>query len=86
MFEPVTHSAQFIDVQGEPTKERQQLSLVFNKLHAPTGTVTLRPGPLRLTLDNQADVRVLPSVLVAGRRAASICSASASRSSPPSGC
>src|SRR6266851_4188283 len=27
VFEPVTHAAQFIDVQGEPTKERQQLSL-----------------------------------------------------------
>src|ERR1700739_1014048 len=25
VFEPVTHSAQFIDVQGETTKERQQL-------------------------------------------------------------
>ena len=31
VFEPVTHSAQFIDVQGEPTKERQQLSLMYNK-------------------------------------------------------
>src|SRR3954465_1324999 len=28
VFEPVTHAAQFIDVQGEPTKQRQQLSLV----------------------------------------------------------
>ena len=27
VFEPVTHAAQFIDVQGEPTRERQQLSL-----------------------------------------------------------
>ena len=34
VFEPVTHSAQFIDVQGEPTKERQQLSLIYNKSHA----------------------------------------------------
>ena len=34
VFEPVTHSAQFIDVQGEPTKERQQLSLIYNKVHA----------------------------------------------------
>src|ERR1700680_863587 len=25
VFEPVTHAAQFIDVQGEPTKERQEL-------------------------------------------------------------
>src|SRR6266581_9255962 len=30
-FEPVTHAAQFIDVQGEPTKERQQLGLVFDR-------------------------------------------------------
>lgn len=65
VFEPVTHTAQFIDVQGEPTRERQQLSLVYNRLHAPTGTITLRPGPLRLSLDNQTDVRVLPSVFVA---------------------
>src|SRR5882757_2021164 len=63
VFEPVTHTAQFIDVQGAPTKERQQLSLIYSKAPTPTGaTITLRPGPLRLSLDNQADVRVLPTV------------------------
>jgi class 3 adenylate cyclase len=66
VFEPVTHSAQFLAVSGEPTRERQQLSIVFNKLHAPTGTTELRPGPLRLTLENQSDVRVLPALWVAG--------------------
>jgi class 3 adenylate cyclase len=66
VFEPVTHAAHFIDVQGEPTKERQQLSLVYNKAHPPTGSMTLRPGPLRLSLDNQAGVRVLPTVFIAG--------------------
>jgi class 3 adenylate cyclase len=65
VFEPVTHAAQFIDVQGEPTHEIQQLSLVYNNIHAPVETVTLRPGPLQLSLDNQTDLRVLPSVLVA---------------------
>src|SRR2546429_1785739 len=66
VFEPVTHTAQFIDVQGEPTKGRQQLSLIYNKMPSPTGgTITMRPGPLRLSLDNQAGVRVLPSVFVA---------------------
>jgi class 3 adenylate cyclase len=66
VFEPVTHAAQFIDVQGEPTKERQQLSLIYKKTPSPTGgTVTFRPGPLRLMLDNQAGVRVLPSVFIA---------------------
>src|SRR4051812_3288849 len=47
VFEPVTHSAQFIDVQGDPTKERQQLSLIYSKAHPPTGSITMRPGPLR---------------------------------------
>src|SRR3984957_14823313 len=65
-FEPVTHSAHFIDVQGEPTRERQQLSLVYNKSPPPTGSITLRPGPLRLSLDNQAGVRTLPTVFIAG--------------------
>jgi class 3 adenylate cyclase len=67
VFEPVTHSAQFIDVQGEPTRERQQLSLIYNKTPSPTGdTITMRPGPLRLSLDNQSGVRVLPSIFIAG--------------------
>src|SRR6201988_4311631 len=65
VFEPVTHAAQFIDVQGEPTKERQQLALMYNRIQAPSGTMTLRPGPLRLSLDNQAGVRVLPSGFIA---------------------
>src|SRR5437016_224220 len=65
VFEPVTHSAHFIDVQGEPTKERQQLSLIFNKAHPPTGSIPLRPGPLRIALDNQSGVRTLPTVFVA---------------------
>src|SRR5216683_1692291 len=65
VFEPVTHAAQFIDVQGEPTEECRELSLTYNKVQAPVGTMTLRPGPLRLSLDNQTDVRVLPSVFIA---------------------
>jgi class 3 adenylate cyclase len=66
VFEPVTHSAHFIDVQGEPTRERQHLALVYNKAHPPTGSNTMRPGPLRLSLDNQAGVRTLPTVFVVG--------------------
>jgi class 3 adenylate cyclase len=64
-FEPVTHSAQFIHVQGEPTKERQQLSLLYSNGHKPVETVMMRPGPLRLQLDNQAGVRVLPTIFIA---------------------
>src|SRR5471032_2496781 len=66
VFEPVTHAAHFIDVKGEPTRERQNLAMVFNNLHTPTGTTEMRPGPLRLALDNRSDVRALPSVWIAG--------------------
>ena len=65
VFDPVTHGTQFIDVQGEPTRERQELTVVFNKLRAPTGSLQLRPGPLRLTLENRTDRRVLPGVWLA---------------------
>ncbi len=66
IFDPVTHATQFLDVQGEPTRERQTLAMVISRGHAPNETITLRPGPLRLTLENHTDVRVLPNVCVAG--------------------
>jgi class 3 adenylate cyclase len=66
VFDPVTHGTQFLDVKGEPTRERQAMTLVFNKVKAPTGRLELRPGPLRITLENRTDVRVLPAIWVAG--------------------
>ncbi|TMH18325.1 MAG: adenylate/guanylate cyclase domain-containing protein [Betaproteobacteria bacterium] len=67
VFDPVTHTAQFIDVKGEPTRERQSLSIVFNRLQAATTTVEMRPGPLRLTLENRTDQRLVPGVYIAGQ-------------------
>ncbi len=66
VFDPVTHGTQFIDVRGEPTQERQTLSMVFNKVKAPVGTVEMRPGPLRVALENRTDRRVLPALWIAG--------------------
>src|SRR5262245_13033792 len=63
--EPVTHVAQFIEVKGEPAGERQNLALVYNNVRAPTDTLELRPGPLRLSLDNRTGARVLPAVWIA---------------------
>lgn len=65
VFEPVTHEAQFIDVKGEPSKERQNLSIVYNEGHAHHETAELRPGPLRLSLENRTAKRVLPAVWIA---------------------
>src|SRR5246127_354203 len=35
LMDPVTHGTQFIDVKGEPTRERQSVSVVFDRLRAP---------------------------------------------------
>jgi class 3 adenylate cyclase len=66
VFEPVTHAAHFLEVQGEPTRERQEFGVVFNNVFSPTGTARLRPGPLRLTLENRTKGRALPALYVAG--------------------
>jgi hypothetical protein len=49
VFEPVTHAVQFLDVKGEPTRERQALSIMSSRRRMPPTDTTLemRPGPLR---------------------------------------
>src|SRR5207302_2751629 len=39
VFDPVTHTAQFLDVSGEEASERQNLSVIFNKVQVPVDTV-----------------------------------------------
>jgi class 3 adenylate cyclase len=64
VFDPVTHTAQFLEVNGEEASERQNLSVIFNKVQVPVDSVALRPGPLRLALENRTEGRVLPAVWV----------------------
>jgi class 3 adenylate cyclase len=66
VLDPVTHAAHSITVAGEPTRERQDLALVFDAARASAGRDTFRPGPLRLSLDNRSDGRVLPTVFRVG--------------------
>ncbi|MFI0849466.1 adenylate/guanylate cyclase domain-containing protein [Mesorhizobium sp. IMUNJ 23232] len=66
VFEVVTHAVQFIDVKGEPTKERQNLSLVYDRGHVDNQTLEMRPGPVRISIENRTEGRVLPAVLIAG--------------------
>lgn len=66
VFEPVIHAAQFLDVSGEPTSERQNVSVVYNNVRAPTEAIRLRPGTLHLSLENRTNMRILPTVWVMG--------------------
>jgi class 3 adenylate cyclase len=72
VFDPVSHRGHFIDAKGEPTRERQHVSIVFHKVRSPTGTEGLHPGPLRLLLENRTDTRVLPAVWIADGRLAEL--------------
>jgi class 3 adenylate cyclase len=67
VFDPVTHTAQFLDVSGEEASERQNLSVIFNKVQVPVDSVALHPGPLRLALENRTDGRVLPAIWLANQ-------------------
>jgi len=66
VFEPVSHSSHFIKVEGKPTSERQNLSIVFSDMHVHQGSQTLRPGPARIVFENKSDRRTLPGLWLHG--------------------
>src|SRR6266478_1884770 len=67
VFDPVTHTAQFLEVGGEEASERQNLSVIFNKVQVPVDTVALHPGRLHLALENRTESRLLPAVWLANQ-------------------
>jgi class 3 adenylate cyclase len=66
VFEPITHSARFLTVEGAETRERQSFSIVYSNEGLIMGTANLNPGPLVLSLENRSNVRVLPAVWITG--------------------
>ena len=65
-FDPVTHTTQFLDVSGEETSERRNLSIAFNDAHSHKGTLSMQPGPLRVTFDNKSNKRTIPGLWISG--------------------
>ena len=68
LFDPVTHATQYIDVKGEAVRERQSLTVTFDHVPAASGPIELRPGPVRVSLENHRDIRLLPTVWIADER------------------
>ena len=62
VFDPVTHSSLFLEVDGEETRERRNLSLVFADAHAHNGTLKIQPGPARISFENKAARRTMPGI------------------------
>jgi class 3 adenylate cyclase len=46
-------------------RERQSVGFVIDELHTVNQTITLRPGPLRLAVENRTGRRALPGIWVA---------------------
>jgi class 3 adenylate cyclase len=62
VFDPVTHSSLFLQVDGEETRERRNLSLVFVDAHAHNGTLKIQPGPARISFENKTTRRTMPGI------------------------
>ncbi|KAB2850294.1 MAG: adenylate/guanylate cyclase domain-containing protein [Hyphomicrobiaceae bacterium] len=65
VFDPVTHASQFLNIEGEPTRERQNVSFVLDEQLRQNETINLRPGPLRVALENRTSRRTLPGIWIA---------------------
>ena len=65
LFDPVTHSSQFLDVSGEPTRERQSVAFVLDDQMRQNETIKLRPGPVRITIESRTSRRTLPGLWIA---------------------
>jgi class 3 adenylate cyclase len=66
LFDPVTHSAHYFDVKGEPTGERRTFTVAYTGGKAPSETTAMPSGPLRIALDNRSARRVLPGLWLSG--------------------
>ncbi|HTZ67065.1 MAG TPA: DUF5939 domain-containing protein [Roseiarcus sp.] len=64
VFDPVTHSSLFLEIDGEETRERRNLSLVFADAHAHSGTLKVQPGPARISYENKSARRTMPGVWI----------------------
>ena len=63
-FDPVTHSTLFLEVAGEETQERRNLSVVLADTNAHFGSTKLQPGPARVSFENKSGQRTLPGLWV----------------------
>ena len=68
VFDAVSHTAVFLDIKGEPTRERQERTLLYNASGVSPTQLELRPGPIRLTLENKTSRRLLPGLFNANAR------------------
>src|SRR5262249_15374930 len=58
-----------LEVKGEPTRERQAFAMALEMSLKTNEALKLKPGPLRLTLENRTPVRGLPAIWLVDEKA-----------------
>lgn len=66
VFDPVTHSSQYLQIEGPPANEQQELALAIDETNTWAMPVRIAPGRLRLSLENRTSRKVLPIIWRAG--------------------
>lgn len=64
--DPVVHTSQLLHVKGEASRERQNLSFIVTKDQGAIGATEMRPGAIRIAIENRTGARTIPTVWVAG--------------------
>ena len=65
LCDPVVHTSQLLNVKGEATRERQSLNFVLTKGQGPVGAADMRPGAIRIAIENRTNQRTIPTVWIA---------------------
>ncbi len=64
--DPVVHTSQLLNVKGETARERQNLNFILTKGQGPVGAAEMRPGAVRIAIENRTNQRTIPTVWIAG--------------------
>lgn len=66
VFDPVTHTSQDVKVEGEAATGSQDVMIAFDGSPGSSSPMQIRPGPVRLTIWNGTEMRLLPGIFVLG--------------------
>ena len=64
--DPVVHTSQLLNVKGEAARERQNFSFILTKERGPIDATEMRPGAIRIAIENHTKQRTIPTVWIAG--------------------
>lgn len=66
LFDPVTHHARFLEIDGPASAGPQRIAIAIEDINWPTDRIRIAPGALNLSIANRTQQRVLPILWTVG--------------------